>query len=166
MKALTIWQPWASLIATGAKRIETRGWATGYRGPLAIHAATRWTREQRELVLEEPFRSRLPADEDQAEPGQCALPLEAARAWNPSLGRYLAIAELEDCVPTQELRREISEEEYAFGNFEHGRYGWVLSDVRRLWLPIEGRGQQGLWDVPRQDEEIIVEHLPREEAPA
>jgi hypothetical protein len=41
MKALTIWQPWATLIAAGVKRIETRSWSTDYRGPLAIHAAAR-----------------------------------------------------------------------------------------------------------------------------
>ncbi len=39
MKTLTLTQPYASLIAFGAKRIETRTWATTYRGPLAIHAA-------------------------------------------------------------------------------------------------------------------------------
>lgn len=38
MKALTIWQPWASLIAWGEKLYETRPFATQYRGPLAIHA--------------------------------------------------------------------------------------------------------------------------------
>lgn len=38
MKALTIRQPWASLIAAGVKTIETRSWSTKYRGPLAIHA--------------------------------------------------------------------------------------------------------------------------------
>jgi len=41
VKALTLHQPWASLIAVGAKRIETRSWSTSYRGPLAIHAAAR-----------------------------------------------------------------------------------------------------------------------------
>lgn len=41
MKALTIWQPWASLIACGAKRYETRSWQTKYRGPIAIHAAAK-----------------------------------------------------------------------------------------------------------------------------
>lgn len=41
MKALTIWQPWASLIACGAKRYETRSWPTKYRGPIAIHAAVK-----------------------------------------------------------------------------------------------------------------------------
>jgi hypothetical protein len=37
MKVLTILEPWASLIVCGAK-IETRSWATKYRGSIAIHA--------------------------------------------------------------------------------------------------------------------------------
>lgn len=41
MKAVTLWQPWASLIAFGLKTIETRSWGTRYRGPLLIHAAKR-----------------------------------------------------------------------------------------------------------------------------
>lgn len=36
MKALTIWQPWASLIARGVKQYETRSWPTKYRGPIAM----------------------------------------------------------------------------------------------------------------------------------
>ena len=36
MKALTVYQPWASLIALGEKKIETRSWPTNYRGPLAL----------------------------------------------------------------------------------------------------------------------------------
>lgn len=39
MKALSLHQPWASCIALGLKRIETRGWKTAHRGPLAIHAS-------------------------------------------------------------------------------------------------------------------------------
>lgn len=38
MKALSVRQPWAGLIASGRKKIELRSWATPYRGPLAIHA--------------------------------------------------------------------------------------------------------------------------------
>lgn len=41
MKALSLRQPWASLVALGVKTVETRSWSTSYRGPLAIHAATR-----------------------------------------------------------------------------------------------------------------------------
>lgn len=38
MKALTLHQPWATLVALGIKTVETRSWYTPYRGPLAIHA--------------------------------------------------------------------------------------------------------------------------------
>lgn len=38
MQAISLWQPWASLVAVGAKWIETRSWPTPYRGRLAIHA--------------------------------------------------------------------------------------------------------------------------------
>lgn len=44
-KMLTLHQPWASLVAVGRKRIETRSWSTSYRGPLAIHAAKRPPRD-------------------------------------------------------------------------------------------------------------------------
>ena len=33
MKAVTVRQPWATLIALGMKRFETRSWQTKYRGP-------------------------------------------------------------------------------------------------------------------------------------
>lgn len=36
MKALSIRQPWASLIASGEKTIEVRTWKTAYRGPLIV----------------------------------------------------------------------------------------------------------------------------------
>ncbi len=39
MRGLTLTQPWASLVALGAKTLETRSWKTNYRGLLAIHAA-------------------------------------------------------------------------------------------------------------------------------
>lgn len=59
MKALSLTQPWATLVAIGAKRLETRSWSTTYRGPLAIHAAKRFPRNCQELVLHEPFASAL-----------------------------------------------------------------------------------------------------------
>ncbi|PWJ51632.1 hypothetical protein [Faecalicatena contorta] len=39
MKAITLWQPWASLLACRVIEYETRSWAAKYRGPMAIHAA-------------------------------------------------------------------------------------------------------------------------------
>jgi hypothetical protein len=39
VKALSVRQPYAALLVTGAKRAEYRSWSTHYRGPLLIHAA-------------------------------------------------------------------------------------------------------------------------------
>ena len=36
VKALSLKQPWANMIAAGEKTIETRKWPTDYRGPLLI----------------------------------------------------------------------------------------------------------------------------------
>ncbi|MBV9748334.1 MAG: ASCH domain-containing protein, partial [Acetobacteraceae bacterium] len=38
IKALTLWQPWASLLVWGDKRLETRSWRTQERGLVLIHA--------------------------------------------------------------------------------------------------------------------------------
>ena len=38
MKAITILQPYASLIVAGHKKYETRSWDTPYRGKIAIHS--------------------------------------------------------------------------------------------------------------------------------
>jgi len=59
VKALTLTQPWAYLVAVGAKTIETRSWRATYRGPLAIHAAKGFPREAIELCFKEPFASVL-----------------------------------------------------------------------------------------------------------
>jgi len=40
--ALAVRQPWAGAVAYAGKSPENRGWATGYRGPLAVHASQRW----------------------------------------------------------------------------------------------------------------------------
>jgi hypothetical protein len=38
MKALSIRQPWAWLVASGYKDIENRRWKTGFRGRVYVHA--------------------------------------------------------------------------------------------------------------------------------
>lgn len=41
MRALSVRQPWADLIARGLKNIEIRSWATSHRGPLLICASAK-----------------------------------------------------------------------------------------------------------------------------
>ena len=40
MKVLSLTEPYATLIKTGVKKIETRSWKTSYRGKLYIHASS------------------------------------------------------------------------------------------------------------------------------
>jgi ASCH domain len=48
VKALSIKQPWAWLIASGHKDIENRTWLTSYRGPFLIHAGKRYDGDRRD----------------------------------------------------------------------------------------------------------------------
>jgi hypothetical protein len=45
MKALSIRQPWASLIIAGIKNIENRSWSTSYRGKILVHASLKVDKE-------------------------------------------------------------------------------------------------------------------------
>jgi hypothetical protein len=128
VKALSLWQPWASAIALGLKRIETRHWRTPYRGPLAIHAAKRWTADEREFHAVEHEGGRMPA----------VLPL----------GAVVAVCRLVDCRPTERLLPDLSDDEVAWGNYGRGRWGWILADVEPLAVPVPYRGLQRLFDIP------------------
>jgi len=148
MKAITIWQPWAHLVARGEKKIETRSWHTKYRGPLAIHAAAGMPKWVVELCRTEPFKSILMK--------HCG--------W--SLGKVVATCELIDCckvrcvhpvyrdgkiVQTAFLEAEnqlieVSGNEFDFGDYTAGRYAWILEDIKPLAEPIPAKGMQRLWN--------------------
>src|SRR5690242_7565318 len=93
MKALTLRQPWATLVALEAKRTETRSWRTPYRGSLAIHAAKTMTKAASSLCWEEPFRTALEAGGYRAEDGPTINP------FGLPLGAMIAIAVLIDIQP-------------------------------------------------------------------
>src|SRR5581483_12013186 len=61
MKCISLYQPWATLVACGQKRYETRSWSTAYRGALAIHAAKKWSEELAALCQTPPYREALAA---------------------------------------------------------------------------------------------------------
>ena len=128
MKGRSMTEPWATLVAVGAKRFETRSFPVSYRGPLAIQAAKRFPPECRELVHTEPFRSVL-----------------GAPIWH--LGRILAVVDLVDCVRITSSNAPDGDE-YAFGDYTPGRFMWRLDNVRRLPAPIPCKGALGLWAVP------------------
>lgn len=148
-KAITLHQPYATFVADGLKAIETRGWATSYRGPLLIHAGKR-TKDREQEVLDaydDPYADEALVDLD-------ALPWSA----------IIAVAELSDCTRMtaafcEQMRLE-DWNEWAMGFYAPGRYAWHLANVRTLPEPIPCRGQQGLWtpdeDVQRRIEEALA----------
>ncbi|MGS0745573.1 ASCH domain-containing protein [Syntrophomonas erecta subsp. sporosyntropha] len=153
MKALTVYQPWASLIALGEKRIETRGWYTKYRGPLAIHAAATCKAKYMDLAWQEPFYSAL-------------LPLHKPNPTNPTLKAVInypwmsiiGICNLVDCVSiTSEFVAGLSVKERVFGDYTLGRFAWTLKDVYPLKEPIAVRGRQRLWNWDETEHQICID---------
>lgn len=145
MKAITLWQPWASLIVTGAKKIETRSWPTNYRGPLAIHAAKTWNLELSGMLSYWHIQGGLAPLVGQ--------PLDVTGNSWPGVkdehlprGCVIAVCQLVDCIPVDKLTLEQVEVEKHYGNFSPGRFAWMLDSVQALPDPVPTRGMQGLWN--------------------
>lgn len=130
MKAISLWQPWATAIPLGIKRLETRGWSTRYRGPLAIHAAKHWDKDQ-DLFA----RSMRQLTEPQ-------LPDEFP------FGAVVGVAWLVDVIPSERARKIVNLIEAAFGDYAPGRFAWVLEDAQPLTRPLPWKGKQGFFNVP------------------
>lgn len=133
VKTLTMIQPWASLIALGAKHFETRHWTTSYRGLIAIHAgkALEYDRGDRRFLS---ALARAGIHDPEALPRGAVLAIH----W---LG---GIYHTEDVRDRADLMRG---DEVLFGNFADGRSAWdVGRQVYAFETPVQARGQQGLWE--------------------
>lgn len=164
MKAISLWQPWATLVAVGAKHIETRSWGTRYRGPVAIHAAR--TTVQLNALRECPhFHAVLASGVIGFPLGEIIATAHLADVWrverlerahrNRNTELDSGIAETlrfwghdEDTIRRSLHRWDLTDQERAFGDYSAGRFGWLLDDVVKLDRPIPFRGKQGLFDVP------------------
>ena len=155
MKALTLWQPWASLIAVGQKSIETRCWKTKYRGELAIHSAARlppnWLGASRHQprfrdALADIFNCRRDCDD------RTGLHIDGVIQKLP-YGKVLCIVRLLDIEETGGIETDkeiIGEREYMFGNYEPGRYAWHLELLETFPEPIPAKGNRMLWNWDRR----------------
>lgn len=165
VRGLTVRQPWASLIACGAKTIETSDRSTDWRGDLLVHAGK--------------------ARPDMAwEGGGWAIAHLIKPGWMGHmmyrhaydvdgvplpLGAVVAVARLADCAPVVDedgqganrtlvvnhtdgaLRlarypggvKDVTDQR-ALGDFTPGRWAWLLTDVRPI-DPVPAEGRQGLW---------------------
>lgn len=142
MKALSLTQPWASLVAVGAKRYETRSWSTGHRGAIAIAASKSFPLDCRALFAGRPFRDVL---------DEAGLTLDDLVRC---CGHVVAVADVVGCIRTDGHAAQLvglpvpAEHERAFGDYSPGRFAWALDNVRQLDSPVACKGMLGLWEMP------------------
>lgn len=129
MKVISLWQPWASLVIDGRKKIETRHWsppASLVGQPLAIHAAKK-------------------------------VDIAMAHKWGYNSktiprGAVLGVVKITHTQMFDEAFCEMISiyTESQYGNFKPGRYGWFLKLLEKLPEPIPCRGHQGIfnWECP------------------
>lgn len=147
MKAISLLQPWATLVVIGAKHIETRSWNTNYRGDLLIHASKKFTKEQKAICQQDPFASALEILEEL------------------SLGSIIGSVKLIE-ITTTDFYKQCSkgiplksglkysqkawENELAFGDYSPGRFGWLLSNPISFSNHVDCKGSLGLWDMDQR----------------
>lgn len=125
MKAITIKQPFASLIAAGLKEYEFRSWKTNYRGEILIHAGKGIDKEAMKKF-------------------------ESLKLEYPS-GCMIAKADLTDCVPvTEAVKEDLRAKNFLVysgttENPEWNGYGFKLENIKTL-EPIFTNGMLGLWE--------------------
>lgn len=143
MRALSLWQPWASLWLTDRKVHETRDWELHHRGWLLVHAAKKIAVD----LMGEPIKGIV----DQ----------EFGPGWEKTLprGAIVGMVHIDDVLATTVILKRwgVPPEpvpgahwgDYQCGNFAAGRYGFKRAeDFRVFENPIPWRGRQGPFDVP------------------
>ncbi len=148
MNVLTLTQPWATLIAVGAKRIETRSWKTHLRGPIAIHAAKTFPAHAKSFCESRLVCRALGWPECPATLTQEWLDDNARHIRSLPLGAVLATARLVHCLETETIRSHVqpfTAEEELFGDYSRGRFGFLLDEVVMLPAPIPAKGALGFW---------------------
>ena len=142
IKAISLHQPYASLIAMGLKKFETRSWSTNYRGKLVICAAKKNTLQQQSNY--ETLANSLLLD-------------LTVHPWSSlPKGMAIAVCDLTDCIQmTESFISEQSEQEQLCGHWESGRFAWKLENVQPFPQPVPIKGKQGLWKIPPDEFERL-----------
>jgi len=140
VRTLTMTDPWGTLVALRAKKIETRSWPTPHRGPLAIHIAKTLPPEAAACCEEPLFRQALEAGGYRWQPDA-----RGQNDWGLPLGQVVAVVWLDE-VARITPAFQVEEPERSFGLFSPGRYAWIFSEVYRLAAPLRARGSLGVWE--------------------
>jgi hypothetical protein len=152
MKALSLWQPWASLWCSPCKVHETRSWSTRHRGWLLVHAAKKFVKD-----IEPGERLRDVLDDEFG--GHWAMDLP--------IGAIIGMVDVVACQPTELIfqeqladRRPWTKEaldDYECGDFGPGRFAFARDKFVVFRQPIPYRGMQGFFNVPDE----LLPHMQR-----
>lgn len=141
MKAITLHQPWASMIAWGWKTIETRTHRR-FRGlcgsRIAIHAGATWDAEARNIAR--PYLSL--AQREMLDRKPAALPRKAIVAT---------------AVVCAVRAMQWADRLTALCPVEMGRVSYILRRIRRVDPPIACPGHQGIWTIPEDAARQLAE---------
>lgn len=165
MKIITLSQPWASLIAIGLKRYETRHWSTTYRGKLLIHASKHRMGYECVQVWHKAIALARQS-------GISLLPEKVPFPEQLPYGVVVAIADLTKCLRMMNgwvetdppegftVIQSKSELERSAGSWEPGRYAFRLDNVRSIPNPVPFKSRQGkLLNAPAEIITLINQQL-------
>lgn len=153
MKCMTIMQPWASALAFGLKKYETRSRKSKHRGLFAIHAGKKFD----------------PAgiDEQFAVPWIDHIRLPLTRMFGPvtdvdfPTGCIVAVGVMSDCIEMDaSFIADQTAQERSLGNWEEGNYAYKIDNVVILKKPVVISGKQGLWNWEPQEGDLDGIDLP------
>lgn len=137
LRAISLYQPYASAFSDGLKTNETRGRPTRIRGDVVICAAR-----------------RKPKPEEIWATGSRYLPETLP------YGCALCIVEITDCISTAKLEDDcltpISATESVLGDYSPGRFVWRTRNLRRLKTPVPVVGHQGFWFLTLAETEAVL----------
>ena len=123
MKALTIKEPWATLIIENYKEYEFRSWKTNYRGKILIHSG---------LSVEKEMLKRF-----------------TDYNLNITPGYIIGEADIVDCIKVdKEFNAYLKNKNpIIYGRSNHvENYAWKLENIKKYDEPIKVKGKLGLWN--------------------
>lgn len=138
LKAITIQQPWATLIAIGEKTFETRTWATKHEGILAIHAG--------KTIDKEAYKKHAEVLARHGYPTKDSLPVGAVIATTFIGTQHKVVSEDKGNSAVTDQGLTIEGSEYQYGYYDVGNFAWKLDSVKKFAEPIPSKGQLGLWN--------------------
>jgi hypothetical protein len=154
LRGLTLFQPWATIVAKGLKPIENRKWAPGRAmigERFAIHAGQKWDKDG-ELFIRKTFAH----DESVIEAIGDAVLVRMAVLGVARLVGYMS--KEDGLFHTRAGDRMVADRFHPLaGNpWFFGPYGYVLEDVRELATPVHARGALSFWHLPPEvDDEVM-----------